>query len=393
MLSLPVESRPERQREDLMRRRDFIDAGVAALAASVLPRAAAAGPPEVLLDHSDRPQDLATPTGYFDRLITPTSVFFVRSHFGPPALEPSRRLRISGMVRRPLDLGVTDLRRFKEVTLTAVLQCAGNGRALHQPRVPGVQWIHGGMSQGTFTGVRLADVLKEAGVAEGAAHARLAGADLPPKPTVPAYLRSIPIARALDPTTLIAYRMNGEPLSLAHGAPLRLVVPGWAGDHWIKWLTEIRLQKDEAEGFYMQTAYRLPTQPIAPGAAVPPEQMVSLTTFPIKSIIGRPADGDRTKVGPQEVVGVAFSGVAPIAGVEVSVDGGATWANAALEGEPGAGRWQVFRHRFTAGSPGTHRAVARATDGRGNRQPEKAAWNPSGYFWNAWHAVSWEVTS
>src|SRR6185436_10699914 len=103
------------------------------------------------------------------------------------------------------------------------------------------------------------------------AHARLAGADLPPKPTVPAFIRSIPKARAIEPTTLIAYRMNGAPLTLAHGAPLRLVVPGWAGDHWVKWLTEIRLQKDEAEGFYMQTAYRLPKQPVTPGAAVPPD--------------------------------------------------------------------------------------------------------------------------
>src|SRR5262249_13699148 len=120
--------------------------------------------------------------------------------------------------------------------------------------------------------------------------------------------------------------------TLAHGAPLRLVVPGWAGDHWIKWLTEIRLQKDEAEGFYMQTAYRLPKQPVAPGTAVPADQMIPVTTFPVKSIIGRPPHGGRAKVGPQEVVGVAFSGEAPLAGVDISIDGGTTWASATLEG-------------------------------------------------------------
>jgi sulfite oxidase len=347
----------------------------------------------VLLQHVGVPQDLATPTELFDRLITPTPVFFVRSHFGAPALNPWRRLRVSGMVERPLDLGVTELRRFKEVTLTAVLQCAGNGRALQAPRAPGVQWVHGAMGQATFTGVRLADVLKEAGVASGAAHVHLSGADLPPKPAVPAFLRSIPLARALDPTTLVAYRMNGDPLTLAHGAPLRLIVPGWAGDHWVKWLTDIHVQKDEAEGFYMQTAYRLPKQPVAPGTAVPPEQTVSLTTFPVKSLIGRPADGARTRVGPQEIVGVAFSGEAALARVEVSTDGGAHWADATLEGDAGVGRWQVFRHRFTAPSPGTFQALARATDARGNTQPEKADWNPSGYFWNAWHAVRWEVTA
>lgn len=374
-----------------MQRRDFLDAGVAAFTAGILPTAAWAEP-EVLLEHTGAPQNLGTPTAFFDRLITPTSVFFVRSHFGPPALDPSRRVRIAGMVKRPLELGAAELRKFKEVTITAVLQCAGNGRALHAPRVPGVQWIHGAMGQASWTGVRLADVLKEAGVASDALHVRLSGADLPPKPAVPAFLRSIPLSRALDPTTLLAYRMNGDPLTLAHGAPLRLVVPGWAGDHWIKWLSEIHVQKDEAEGFYMQTAYRLPRQPVAPGTAVPPDQTVPLTTVSVKSIIGRPEDGERTKVGPQEIVGVAFSGEAAITRVEVSTDGGARWVDAKLEGDAGIGRWQVFRHRFTASAPGALRAVARATDARGNIQPEKAAWNPSGYLWNAWHSVAWEVT-
>jgi sulfite oxidase len=375
-----------------MRRRDFLDAGMAALAASILP-AGAQAEGEMLLQHSGRPQNLATPTEYFDRLITPAQVFFVRSHFGPPALDASRKVKISGMVKRPLELTVADLKKFKEVTLTAVLQCAGNGRALHSPRVPGLQWVHGAMGQASWTGVRLADVLKEAQAAPDAAHVRIAGADTPPKPAVPAYLRSLPLSRALDPSTLIAYRMNGEPLSLAHGAPLRLVVPGWGGNHWIKWLADIRVQKEEAEGFYMQTGYRLPKQPVEPGTSVPPDQTIPLTGFPIKSIIGRPSDGGASKVGPQEIVGVAFSGDAAIARVEVSTDGGAKWTDATLEGDAGPGRWQVFRHRFDATAPGTYHAVARATDARGTVQPEKAAWNPSGYFWNAWHRVSFTVAA
>src|SRR5439155_3708089 len=134
----------------------------------------------------------------------------------------------------------------------AVLQCAGNGRSLHQPRVPGVQWVHGAMGQASWTGVRLADLLGRAGVAAGAAHVQLEGADLPPKPMTPRFVRSIPLARALDPGTLVVSHMNGAPLSLGHGAPFRLVVPGWAGDHWVKWLTSIRVQTGEAEGFYMQ---------------------------------------------------------------------------------------------------------------------------------------------
>src|SRR5260370_1332734 len=131
-------------------------------------------------------------------------------------------------------LGAAELSRFKEVSLTAVLQCAGNGRSLMAPRVPGVQWVHGAMGQATWTGVRLADLLDQAGVASDAAHVRIQGADLPPKPTVPAFIRGLPVARAVDPTTQVAYRMNGEPLTLAHGAPFRLVVAGVAGHQRVK---------------------------------------------------------------------------------------------------------------------------------------------------------------
>jgi DMSO/TMAO reductase YedYZ molybdopterin-dependent catalytic subunit len=374
----------------MIRRRQLFELG-ASIATSTLVGPARAD--AELLQHLGAPQDLGTPLEVMDRLITPNPLFFVRSHFGPPALDPARRLRISGLVRQPIELDLAALRRLPEVTATAVLQCAGNGRALQTPRVPGVQWIHGAAGQATWTGVRLKDVLERAGVLPGAAHVRLAGADLPPKPTVPAFLRSIPLARALDPGTLIAYRMNGEPLSLAHGAPFRLIVPGWAGDHWIKWLTDLRVQKEEAEGFYFQTAYRLPIDPVAPGATVPPEAMRPLTTFPVKSIIAQPLDGSRQRVGKQEITGVAFSGEKAIARVEVSLDGGASWRVATLEGEPGAGRWQVFRHAFEDRTPGPKHAVVRATEAGGATQPEKAAWNPGGYLWNGWHAVSWEVVA
>jgi len=246
------------------------------------------------------------------------------------------------------------------------------------------------MGQATFTGARLRDVLAAAGFSPDAAYVRVAGADAPPKPTVPAFVRSIPIARAMDPSTVVAWAMNGAPLTLAHGAPLRLIVPGWAGDHWVKWLTHLGPQKQEADGFYMQTAYKFPIHPVEPGAAVKPEDMRSLTTFPVKSVIARPSDGSKTPGGIQEVAGCAFSGDAPLAKVEVSTDGGKTWRSASLEGDAGAGRWQVWRLRFDA-RPGRVTAVVRAADRSGNVQPEKAVWNPGGYFFNAWHAVSWEV--
>lgn len=348
-----------------------------------------------LLRQESSPQNLATPTSFFDRLITPTPSFFVRSHFGPPALNPNRPVAIEGLVTTKLSFTAADLRKgFTVTTLTAVLQCAGNGRSLHRPRVPGIQWEHGAMGQATFTGVRLRDILQKAGLrpehAKGT-HVHLLGADGPPKPQVPQFLRSIPIERALDPTTLVAYRMNGEDLTLAHGAPLRLIVPGWAGDHWMKWLVRVAVEKDEAKGFYMETAYRMPIEKVAPGSAVPPEKMRPATTFPVKSLIGSPLEGAKIAKGAQKIVGVAFSGEAPIAKVEVSLDDGKTWQSAKLEGEAAAGRWVVFEHRFDRSEPGNVRALARATDRKGNVQPERAEWNPSGYHWNAWHAVSWEV--
>ncbi len=373
----------------MLRRRDFLELGALAFAAAGLPRRALA---DGLLVRVAQPENWATPLAQFDGLITPTPVFFVRSHFGAPALKPGRVLRIGGMVERPLELTAADLKDFEEVTLTCVLQCAGNGRSLHVPRVPGVQWAHGAMGQAAWTGVRLADVLKRAGVRAGAAHLHIAGADLPPKPTVPRYLRGFPLERALDPNTLIAHRMNGEPLTLAHGAPLRLVVPGWTGNHWVKWLTDIRVESAMAEGFYMQTGYRYPKQPVAPGTAVAPADTEPLTSFPVKSVIARPGDGEQLKPGRQEVVGVAFSGRAPITRVEVSTDGSRTWRDATLEGEAAAGRWQVFRAGFDA-MPGKSAIVARATDGSGATQPETAQWNPSGYLWNAWHRISIEVSA
>jgi DMSO/TMAO reductase YedYZ molybdopterin-dependent catalytic subunit len=355
-----------------------------------LARAAIASSRRRLIVRSLHPENLETPLDLLDQLTISNDVFFVRSHMGAPRVDAARRLRVEGLVGRTLDLSLSQLQAMPQKTVVAVLQCAGNGRAMHQPRVPGVQWEHGAMGQASWTGVALADLLRTAGVDADGVHVGLEGADVPPAPTVPSFHRSIPIARALDPSTIVALEMNGEPLPHAHGAPFRLVVPGWAGDHWMKWLRTIRVRKDEAPGFYMQTAYRLPRRPVEPGAGVKPEDTLSLTTFPVKSTIARPLPGGRARRGTQEVVGVAFSGLAPIARVEVSLDGGASWHDAELSGEPGIGRWQVFRHRFHAAA-GRASAMARATDASGNVQPERAEWNPSGYFWNAWHTVTWEV--
>lgn len=373
-------------------RRDLLRSASGALvAASLWPFGARADQPRELMELAAGPQQLETPLSAFDRLIIPTDELFVRSHFGPPRLDPSRSIRVDGLVRKPLDLRPESLARYSSHDVTAVIQCAGNGRRFSEPRVSGVQWGHGAMGQGRWRGVRLADVLQDAGLQDGAAHVGLLGADRPPLPTVPAFHRSIPLARALMPDTLIAIELNGRPLDLNHGAPARLVVPGWAADHWVKWLTHIEILAEPVGGYFMDTAYRLPVEPVPPGTSTKGIATEPVHEFPVKSVIAGPAEGDVRERGVQEVIGVAFSGYAPIERVEVSFDGGQRWERAKLEGEPGFGRWQVFRARKKIGSAGTVTATVRAFDRAGNTQPEHAIWNPSGYFQNAWHRVAWSV--
>lgn len=356
--------------------------------ALALSRPSRGAPFEVL---ADAPQQLQTPLSALDGLITPTERFFVRSHFGPPRWNPSRTLGLRGFVDRPDTFSLAALKKLPSTTVRAVLQCAGNGRSLFQPPIPGVQWQHGAMGQADWTGVRLATLLERAGLKRGAAHVHLFGADRAPRPQTPPFIRSIPLEKALHPDTLVAWDMNGAPLTLEHGAPLRLVVPGWAGDHWLKWVVGIEVAAEEHPGFFVQKAYRFPRAPVPPGTKVPPEQMDPVTVMPVKSLITSPLEGASAVAGMHEVRGLAFSGAAGIRRVEVSVDGGGSWLEAALEGEPGMGRWQVFRRKIDV-TAGTWSVLARATDETGAMQPEAAEWNPSGYHWNAWHRVTWRVS-
>ncbi|HYM37295.1 MAG TPA: molybdopterin-dependent oxidoreductase, partial [Nitrospiraceae bacterium] len=267
---------------------------VAALAAVVsgLPwtresgRAAAA---DKLVTKVSRPYDAETPVEAFASWITPNDRFFVRSHFGPPPsdrIDPARwRLSIKGLADRALSLSLSDLSRFEEVSVTAVVQCSGNGRAFHRPRASGVQWRKGAVGNASWTGVRLRDVLAKAGVQAEAKHLHLLGADRPVLPSTPLFLRSIPIEKALHPDTILAVKMNGEPLPLLHGAPLRLIAPGWMADACVKWLADLTLSETEAPGYYMQTAYRYPARPVQPGEQMNPADLRPVEAMIVKSFI------------------------------------------------------------------------------------------------------------
>jgi DMSO/TMAO reductase YedYZ molybdopterin-dependent catalytic subunit len=352
--------------------------------------------PELIV-RNRRPLDLETPVEALDSKLTLNELFFVRSHFGAPAIAATGwTFEIGGMVERPLRLDLHGLRAFKPATVAAVLQCAGNGRSFFRPRIPGVGWERGGVGNAEWSGVRLADVLARAGVKKGAAHVQVLGADIPPAPKTPPFFRSIPLERALHPATLLATTMNEAPLPGVHGGPVRLVVPGWGGNAWTKWVRSITVAAEEAQGFYMQTGYRLPRTPAPPDAVLSPSDLVPVTTMNVKSLITRPAAGAKVATGRLEVRGIAWTGgdaVVDKVEVSVSIDDGPRWRPAELldEARPWSWRrWRIFWEPVAA-RPGRVVIAARASDSSGATQPETTPWNKSGYLWNGIDRVSCEI--
>jgi hypothetical protein len=277
-----------------------------------------------------------------------------------------------------------DLKRLPPVELVSVVECAGNGRGFYEPPVPGVQWGSGAVGNARWRGVRLGDVLKRAGIKDSAKEIVFDGADIP-LGTMPDFQRSIPMKKALDSNTIVAFEMNGEALPMKHGYPLRVVAPGWASDSWVKWLTSIRVLDKEFDGFWMKSAYRHPGKPVAPGTAVPMEQMQPVTSLRVKSVIAAPLDGAQALTGKSLTIrGVAWSGDAgPVTAVDVSVDAGRTWKQAVLRQDQRTQfGWRQWEFNWTPPREAYYSILARAHDAAGNTQPLDQEWNPSGYLWN-----------
>src|ERR1700685_3222962 len=236
--------------------------------------------------------DLETPVEYFNSWLTPIPHFFVRNHMHEPSeLDAGDwRLSIDGEVEKPLTLNLANLTKLETRSVVNTLECAGNGRSLQRPQVPGIQWGKGAVSTARFTGPRLRDVLQRAGVKPTGKHVMFRGLDEVPG-KVPPFIRSIPIEKALDADTLIATHMNGSPLTKHHGFPARALVPGWIGAASCKWLTEIKLLDAEFIGNFMSPGYRLPNQAVKPGDAVRPEDTHAVTALSVKSVISGPIDG------------------------------------------------------------------------------------------------------
>jgi sulfite oxidase len=328
---------------------------------------------------SPLPTDLEMPvTGLVDE-ITPDEHFFVRSHtYVPKVSEHDWKLEIDGLVERRLTLRLSDLKQFPRSELVAVLECAGNGRSFYTPPVAGAQWHFGSVGNARWSGVRLRDVLQKAGLKPGATQLLMDGADVP-LGKMPDFQRTLAVEKGLHEDTLLAWEMNGKPLTAQHGFPLRIVAPGWAGDSWVKWLQHIEVLDHEFNGFWMKTAYRHPRNSVPAGTAVDPKDMIPVTDLNVKSAIAVP--GGWTRPGPVIVQGVAWSNSAPVTKVDVSVDGGSSWKPAKLTGKGTKYGFRLWTWAWQA-EAGPHILISRATNTAGQVQPLQEEWNPNGYLWN-----------
>jgi sulfite oxidase len=336
-----------------------------------------------LILHNDRPEDLETPTSYFTSWLTPNDIFFVRQHLPRPSpQESSYRLELAGRVSKRLELTLADLRRLPQHTVPATLECSGNGRGLFRPRVAGVQWMRGAIGNAEWTGPRLSDVLRLVGADLNAPWVTVNGADVGLAKT-PDFIRSFPMKKALHPATLLALKMNREPIPDIHGFPVRLVVPGWDGTSWVKWVTVLSIENEPNTGFFMNPAYRLPRHPVAPGAAANPADLKEITGMPVKSYIMLPSDQDQIPLAPALLRGIAWAGEERITRVEVSTDAGRSWKDAELSPQDYPFAWRLWTLPWTPPEEGYYTILSRATDSAGRVQPIVAIWNPSGYLYNA----------
>jgi DMSO/TMAO reductase YedYZ molybdopterin-dependent catalytic subunit len=334
---------------------------------------------------TDRPPQLETPLHYFQQDFTPNEAFFVRWHLaGIPARVDTRsfRLTVDGHVQRSLSLSLDDLRRrFEPVSVIAIAQCSGNSRSLFQPRVAGGQWRHGAMGNALWTGVRLRDLLEAAGIRAGAVDVSFDGLDEPPLASIPDVVKSLAVDRAREPDVIVAYEMNGEPLPMLNGFPIRLVVPGWYATYWIKSLFHISVLDRPFDGYWMAKAYRIPNNP--DGAETPDHlaaNTVPINRFTVRSIFVRPEPDEEVAMGRSyEVEGVAFDYGAGIRKVEVSLDNGVHWMDARLDPELGKYSFRRWRYRWSPQARGPHRLMVRATNNDGAGQVTHH-WNRSGFM-------------
>jgi len=348
--------------------------------------------PLILL--TDRPVQLETPRAYFQTPFTPNQAFYVRWHLDhiPTAVDlKDWRLRIEGNVGMPLSFSLADLmRKFTPETIAAVNQCSGNSRSRFQPRVPGGQWGNGAMGNARWTGVRLRDLLRAAAPKSGSVQVQFQGLENGQGPEgygSRSFLKSLDLTNPVLDECLVAYTMNGEPLPMLNGFPVRLIVPGYFATYWMKGLTWIRILDKTDDNFWVKTAYRIPDTPR--GNTTPQEmaagavKTIPISRMPVRSFIISPDGQTKIPTGMSVPLrGIAFSGQSGVVKVEISADGLQTWQPAHLGEDFGRYSFRTWESTWTPTRPGRYTLAVRATDGAGNTQLDESVWNPGGYLWN-----------
>jgi DMSO/TMAO reductase YedYZ molybdopterin-dependent catalytic subunit len=301
------------------------------------------------------------------------------------------KLKIEGNVNKPLALSLNDLiEKFKPISLAAVNQCSGNSRSRLQPRVAGGQWGNGAMGNALWTGVRLRELLDGVGIKQGSVQVQFQGLETGPGPKglgSNLFLKSLELSNPVLDEAVVAYSMNGEPLPMLNGFPVRLVVPGYFATYWMKCLTWVRVLSAPDENFWMKTAYRIPD---TPRGNTTPEEMktgsvktVPIARMPVRSFLISPEGGTKVPAGMNGTLrGIAFSGYGRVVKVEISDDGAKTWKEAQLGEDHGPYSFRIWEKSWTPRTPGIYTIAVRATDEKGNAQPDEPVWNPGGYLWN-----------
>jgi DMSO/TMAO reductase YedYZ molybdopterin-dependent catalytic subunit len=357
---------------------------------------------EGLIVLNDRPINAETPAHLLDDKVTPGQYLFVRNNGRPPALasiDPQTwRLEIGGeSAGQETSFSIGQLKGlFKNYTYQLQIECGGNGRSEFVPPASGNQWSNGAVGCPEWTGVRLKDVLEHVGINDDAVYIGYYGADTHASgdPTKVPISRGVPLGKALENESLIAWAMNGEDIPYQNGYPLRLVCGGWPASVSGKWLKKIVIRNQVHDGPKMTgTSYRVPCKPVAPGSEVPDEQMCIIESMPVKSLITFPKSGIEHPLGHRlRLRGHAWAGDRKVREMHVSIDFGATWKKAKLSSPVNRLAWQHWHTDVSFPGAGYHEVWARATDSTGRAQPMVIpGWNPKGYLNNACHRIAVQV--
>ena len=343
-----------------------------------------------LIKKTWRPPNYETPVSYFNETFTPNDAFFVRYHLSniPEVAAASWQLKVGGeAIATPLEINLESLKRdYEQVEVAAVCQCSGNRRGMFVPHVPGVEWGPGAIGNARWKGVRLKDVLTKAGIRKDALEISFDGADSGIFPNTPDFQKSIPVWKAMDENTLIAYSMNGAPLPHWNGFPARIVVPGWTATYWMKHVTSINAITKPFDNFWVKSAYRIPRGKfplIDRFISQETEVNTPITEMVVNSLMTNIAPGQTIPAGRRfDVKGIAWDGGYGIAAVEVSIDGGQSWRNATLGQDYGRFSFRSWSYPINAADRGALTVMAKASNRAGATQTFELIANPAGYHHN-----------